>query len=327
MDNKKLIIIAVALSVATVAILKLYANSMEKEFKTVKDPVFVLASENEVAAGAEIKEVAAMKLAKRHSHPDAILLKDPATGQSNLELVKGALASRALAKEQILLWSDIIPKEGAMARDTLSTVLKPGCRAVTIKADAGSVHDGLLRVGDRVDVLCTLASPREGDLNTKTLLQNVTTLAVGGKIHKALGRIGRVRRATSVTLELTPDQAELLIFAQQKGALSLVLRAEADTQDVALPGKNFWDIFDKPSAGPAPDEFTTLIKEIRTELAGLSKVAIERVGDKVQLAGVVYNEEEMARVKVCAQRHADMVDNKVILNPTATTELKRNRNR
>ena len=48
------------------------------------------------------------------------------TGEGNVSLVKGAKANRALRKEQILLWSDIVPKEGHAARDTLSGVVREG---------------------------------------------------------------------------------------------------------------------------------------------------------------------------------------------------------
>lgn len=319
--------IAALLTVATVVVLKLYASSIESKAKEIENPVQVLAAVSAVAEGAAIDKVGMFVIPGKHVHPDAIQALDPITKTSNVELVQGAKASRALSAKQILLWSDVLSKEGREARDTLGSVIAAGNRAVTIRADVGSVHGGLLRTGDRVDVLSTVTEPKTGDVITKTLLQNITVLAVGGQIHAAALGSTRRRGSPNVTLEVSPEDAEILIFAQQKGELSLVVRPNADTAVRELPGRGFWDIFDKPKSGeePALDDIGKRMKAVREELKGIRTIKIERVADKIVVAGVVYKDEEIERVKACVTKHSDVVVNKTIANPRATEDLRRKR--
>ncbi len=325
--NRMLIVIALALTVATIIVLKLYASSLESKYKQIENPVQVLVSINPVAKGEEIKDLGMYVMPKKHVRPDTILVKDPLTGLSNVELVKGAKARHPIAAKQILLWSDIVPRERAEERGMLARVIRPGYRAVTVQADVSSTHGGLLRAGDRVDVLCTMAEPQAGEVLTKTIVQNLTVLAVNGEIEKsALGK-GRRRTSPCVTLEVTPEQAELIVFARLKGDLSLIARSNADTQSVKLPGKGFWDIFEKPEylRKPAGDTVSRTLRLVKDDLKGIRSIKVERVGDKIVIAGVVYTDEEIARVKACAKKYAPLVQDKSIPNPRTTTELRRGR--
>ena len=86
-------------------------------------------------------------------------------------------------------------------------------------------------------------------METVTLLQNVAVLAVGGKLGSGRGagddsgRRGGGRTST-VTVLVTPEEAELLVFAQDRGKLGLTMRNEEDVNtEMELDGKNFADIF------------------------------------------------------------------------------------
>jgi Flp pilus assembly protein CpaB len=76
---------------------------------------------------------------------------------------------------------------------------------------------------------------------TRTFLQNVKVLAVGA----ATTPEGAVTKANStynnVTVEVTPSEAEMLIFAmgQSNGSLNLVLRNPTDNTVEDLPSINW----------------------------------------------------------------------------------------
>src|SRR5205823_4569768 len=77
-----------------------------------------------------------------------------------------------------VLWTDLATNSDA--RRDLSSLVRAPMRAVTIRADATSTFGGLIRPGDRVDVLTTMARGNaEGDRLTLPLLQNVLVLAAG----------------------------------------------------------------------------------------------------------------------------------------------------
>lgn len=122
----------------------------------------------------------------------------------------------------------------------LNAIIERGKRAMTIETDAQSSLGGFLAPGNQVDVIVTI---RPDDKNigakwlTDTILQDVKVLAVGDSLRaRPTGDDGskkkgkkRGRNRPSVTLELSPSEAEKLALASSKGDLHLVLRSEVDT--------------------------------------------------------------------------------------------------
>ncbi len=120
-------------------------------------------------------------------------------------------------------------------------------RALALPVDKVASFGGLLKPKDHVDILGTFQKPGEGDVETVTLLQNVAVLAVGGRLgsgREVSKGNRREARVSTVTALVTPEEAELLVFAQDRGSLSLTMRNEEDVNtEMELDGKNFADIF------------------------------------------------------------------------------------
>jgi len=141
---------------------------------------------------------------------------------------------------------------GVEAPTLRSRVLKD-MRALAISVDERSLFGGRLGKEHHVDILCTVPELQEvGSRKTVTLLQNVTVLAVDGPQGTGPSHAGghsvEDRRSTgSVTVQVTPEEAELLVFAQDYGTLALSLRGEGDVNtDHTLEGKRARDIFVGP---------------------------------------------------------------------------------
>jgi pilus assembly protein CpaB len=122
-------------------------------------------------------------------------------------------------------------------RGFLSAVLAPNTRAMSIGVNAVSGVAGLVSPGDHVDVILTqdINTPqgRTSHLVTsETVLANVRILAVdqdvtqGGQNSAFAGS----RPATTVTLEVTQNEAERLAVAMRLGQLSLSIRSVDDTR-------------------------------------------------------------------------------------------------
>jgi len=153
---------------------------------------------------------------------------------------------------------DIMPGSAILTKDMahtqrsaqLSTKILKDMRALALPIDKVSSFGGLLRPSDHVDILGTFQKPASGDVATVTLLQNVTVLAFGGQLGggssgSGSGRKGARSRATTVTVAVTPEEAELLVFAQDRGTLGLTMRGKDDVNDEpSLTGKSFADIFE-----------------------------------------------------------------------------------
>jgi pilus assembly protein CpaB len=157
-----------------------------------------------------------------------------------------------LKKGSMVLWSDI---EGgsAVLSPQLESMVKPGLRAISINVSGAHAVSGMVRPNNRVDVLGTFSFPSktvEGELEavTLTVLQDVTVLATGNEMaHKRLHNNTSVngykpqKSYSTVTLEVTPREAELLTFAQTvQGRLTLALRNSSDVSfEKDLPEINF----------------------------------------------------------------------------------------
>ena len=115
-------------------------------------------------------------------------------------------------------------------RGFLSAVLPQGMRAVAVRVNAASTAGGFILPEDRVDIM--LVQDKEGSTAVaETILTNVRILAIDQNVEQSGEQKGAMVAQNTATLELTPEQAEMIVQAQQVGSISLSLRplVEANT--------------------------------------------------------------------------------------------------
>jgi len=117
----------------------------------------------------------------------------------------------------------------------LSGRIKKGYRAITIPVNTASSVGHFVEPGSRVDILATFTVPVEPPAQpegkeeaialagraetkdvTRTIQQNVRVLAVGKATTRSAYRSIK-RGYDNVTFEVTPEEAERLVFAQTHG--------------------------------------------------------------------------------------------------------------
>jgi pilus assembly protein CpaB len=128
-------------------------------------------------------------------------------------------------------------------RGFMSAILPAGKRAVATKIAADTSAGGFILPNDRVDVIMTRQMPGTPDASgavaapqfpTETILHNVRVLAIDQTIEDKDGK--KVVVGQTATLELSPQQAEILSVAQEiSPRLTLALRSIADTE--SKPGE------------------------------------------------------------------------------------------
>jgi pilus assembly protein CpaB len=122
----------------------------------------------------------------------------------------------------------------------LAAVLPKGLRAVAVSISPESGAGGFILPEDHVDILLTrhdkVAEKATGteQIVTDTILRNVPVLAVDQTVEDKNGQ--KVVIGKTATLELTPQQAEMLEAAHQIGTLSLSLRGLVDSQSPTPEG-------------------------------------------------------------------------------------------
>ena len=154
----------------------------------------------------------------------------------NRRQIVGRELDSYLAKGSVLQYDDL--KAASRRVFGLNANIKPGMRAKAIAVDSISSLSYLVRPDDRVDVIGTFRFPemrgeKDWDTITLTILQNVRVIATGSQWgRKADTSETRRRSYSSVTLELSPSDVEIVEFASQKGRLSLSLRNNEDAAEV-----------------------------------------------------------------------------------------------
>ncbi|MCB1537723.1 MAG: Flp pilus assembly protein CpaB [Rhodospirillales bacterium] len=153
------------------------------------------------------------------------------------EALKGRVA-RNFAKGEPMIKSAMVD---AGKSNFVAASLKPGYRAVAISVNAQSSVAGFVTPGDHVDVILTYevhlpadqkireaATPVVSKLATETVIEDLRVLAT----DQSSSAKSEIKAPKTVTVEVSPTQAEQLILAAKMGTLSLVLRPIGDDQPV-----------------------------------------------------------------------------------------------
>lgn len=150
------------------------------------------------------------------------------------DMLKGKKLNRSLEKLTPIYWSDL--EGGDPFSRGLAYDIKKNQRAISISVGGAAAVSGMVKPNDHVDVLGTFSFPSEkkaGEMEmvTLTLLQDVLILATGRETAK--NQLGAGDRGAggynTVTVEVTPREAEMIVFAEQaRGRLVLTLRNPAD---------------------------------------------------------------------------------------------------
>ncbi len=241
MNRKIVLLFSGILALLAVVLMQLYKNNLAKELGVNGKRVEVLAAKTDIPAYSVIDRSQLMVL----EYPQNFL-PPRYMPKTLIEDVVGQTTMFTVKQKQPILTTDLASTQ---SEARLSQVITSDMRALALPVDKVNSFGGLLRPKDHVDILGTFQKPGEGDVETVTLLQNVAVLAVGGKLGSGrdAGESGGKRgegRTSTVTVLVTPEEAELLVFAQDRGKLGLTMRNEEDVNtEMELDGKNFADIF------------------------------------------------------------------------------------
>jgi len=165
--------------------------------------------------------------------------KIPPGALSKLDEVDGKRAKVALWAGEAVLDKKLIGK----GEQDISAEVPPGFRLFTVSADGVSSHGGLLHPDDRVDVLVFVAKTTGiAVTGTKTILEDILVFAVNDQVRTQDDKASESINAKTVTLLVTPSQAEKLALANEIGKIRLVMRGPADKGSSSQNGTTLQDI-------------------------------------------------------------------------------------
>lgn len=169
--------------------------------------------------------------------PATSLLKDPIQEKS--------LLNSRVTNSQILQGEPIVMNKLAAIGEKggLSALLRNGSRAVTVKVNEIVGVAGFALPGNYVDVMVNV-NDRNNKSISKIILKRILVLALA---QDTSTNDTKPKIANAVTLEVTPEQAEIIDLARNVGSLSLVLRSQIDVLDVTTKGSRMEDLYSSSS--------------------------------------------------------------------------------
>lgn len=200
-----------------------------------------------------------------------------AGGFSTTADVVGSVARFPIAAEEQVLGDRLTFTGLTAASDDLplAYVVPEGKRGLSIRVEEVIAAGGLVLPGDRVDVIMVanvksnLPPPLDESHLSITILQNVEVLAVAQEVEEVVpettgdgttptetdsGTTQRVPlaqpdpnpEATTVTVAVTPSEAQLLAMADEEATLRLALRPFGDEQLVSVEAMSDFELVSVP---------------------------------------------------------------------------------
>jgi len=229
--NRTLLILAGALIVGGISFFYVYADAYIEE-ETGGARVLVVTAALDIPFGQPLQRgwLVLEELPEAYVEDRHIRASDMRT-LIGVPLAQSVRSGEAVLRTDLSVVSD--------QQRTLSTEVPHGSRALLLEAQQESSHAGLLRPGDRVDVLLIVGDPRIPDSGRAVVVaQNLLVLAVGREIHSQFDddrRVPTTYFTSQINLEVNLEQAQRLTISRRQGRLRMILRNPSDVSAPADP--------------------------------------------------------------------------------------------
>ena len=224
MKPKTLILMVVAIGCGLVAMLGIQ-QAMQGGQAQVSPRIRVLVATIDIQPGVELTEENVQFL----DMPSDSVPEDAVT---SIEQYEERAPKFAVMAEDIIRQSRL----GKKGEFTQSTQITAGMRVISISVNDTHTLSGLLRPGDRVDLLVTFRGRSDRGVmttKTKTLLEYVEVFATDDRTISD-GARNQETKAKIVSLLVTPEQVNYIKLAESKGELALSWRHPDDDETVAI---------------------------------------------------------------------------------------------
>ncbi len=220
MRPKSMILILIALGcglIASIGISQVVERGAEEAAEEIQtNPIYVAMTDIDIG-----EELNAQRVKLEEWPIDRI----PAGAVTTAEQIEGmAPRQRLFAGEPILL--------GKLAnKDKLTSAswrIKPGHRVMSVKVSMDTAVSHLIQPGDHVDMLAFVRGRRGKSSTAEIVLSNIEVFAINSQTTRLTNEDGTTIQAKTVSLQVTPDQANKLVYYAEQGRLRLTLRSPDD---------------------------------------------------------------------------------------------------
>ncbi len=175
-------------------------------------------------------------------HPQFITVQEEDQEKKRMEEIADSIVRRPISAGEPILPGMLFKRD---APGFMAGMLAPGKRAVSVRVSEETAASGFIFPGDYVDIALThdkvrqlldqrkrnggksSATPPLLSYATETILKYIRVIAIDQRIEQFDKKL-KAEKAKTVTLELSPKEAEIVITAAAMGKISLVLRSLSD---------------------------------------------------------------------------------------------------
>ena len=271
--NRGVLMLALFLGLLSAVLVFVYLSQSGggKEAAPSGETKSVVVASQDIAAGTRITED---MVRVKNVSADAVV----SQALTSTDTVVGGVARFPIATDEQILSNRVaaggitVPKGEKVP---LAYIVPEGKRAMSIKVEQVISAGGLVLPGDFVDIIMVadiksdLPPPLDETKLSMTILQNVEVLAVDQEVEQVVpetsgdgttqdGSDGAVSQralidradpnpdATTVTLSVTPEEAQTLAMADEKATLRLSLRPFGDEQQASVNAMSDFEMVSLP---------------------------------------------------------------------------------
>lgn len=249
MKKAQRLLVASALGLATSGALFYYVNGTAKQADAGVPTGTVLVAIAPIPANSKVTP----DQVKVESRPVAYIPQGAATTP---EEIVGRVSKGELFPGEAVMDGKFYPpgQEAAMVLP-----VPAGKRAVTVAVDEVVGVAGFVQPGSLVDVVGTLDIDNQPV--SKVMLQKIQVLAIAQDYEKKDEQEAKV--VSSATLAVTPQEAEILILAADRGKIRLAMRSANEAADVKTSGVTPEALTSKPK--PAAQPTRVVVRRVNSE--------------------------------------------------------------
>ena len=235
------LIVAFVLAIGTGWLTLNYLSGLQRQANGNGAPRQIVVASQDIPARVPITASMLATVSRPASSVDPDAIGDPSKAVGQLSLIS-IPAGSTITQSKVGHPTDV----------GLPVRLKPGMRAVSIQIDKVKGVSGLIEPGDFVDVIAVL--PRMGNHPppAASILRGIRVLSVGDSLeYSSATPSPQEANSTTVTLEVTPKQADLISMADLNTVLRLALRSPREPLNSYPTEAMVWPEVQQPS-NPAP---------------------------------------------------------------------------
>lgn len=217
--KKRVVVLAVILGLVTMGLLYYYIESMNEVEAVPVDLSNVVVAVTSIPAHVSVtaEMVTIKSIPTEAVHPEAV---------TSVDEIIGFTTNMAIYNDEQILRTKVVTETQSAS---LSYRIPENMRAITIPMNEISGVGGYIVKGDRIDILVSYNDPAISPaLVVFTQFQNMEILEKGPSVAAAEGTTGGPGVTSSLTILVSPSQAEVLTYALISGSINMTLRNPVD---------------------------------------------------------------------------------------------------